>query len=148
MSAIPTSFGLGEAAALLGAILFGISTVLYRSQREDVDSTTITSLKTWETAIFLLGLVLLLGIVDDILSIPAESFVLLSVSVIIGSAIGDIVYLKGQELAGVSRAFPIATSSPLMTYLFELIFLKAPFRLTKAACTNELSRRILSQIPR
>ncbi|MFX0061399.1 MAG: EamA family transporter [Candidatus Hermodarchaeota archaeon] len=124
-------FGLGEVAALFGAALFGLSNIIYRSQKENVDSVTINSLKTWGAVVFFLGLVILLGLVNNVLNMSLITLILLCLSIIIGAGIGDLIYLKGQELAGVSRAFPIAMSFPLITYILELIFFRTPFQLNK-----------------
>ncbi|MFX0092134.1 MAG: GRP family sugar transporter [Candidatus Hodarchaeota archaeon] len=131
MSEIFGLFGLGEVAALLGACLFGLANIIYRSQRAEADVTTITTYKTWGAAVFFLGLVILLSLIADVLSMSSSTFFLLSLSVIVGLAFGDLIYLKGQELAGVSRAFPVAMSFPLVTYILELIVFREPFQLNK-----------------
>ncbi|MFX1533774.1 MAG: DMT family transporter [Promethearchaeota archaeon] len=131
MSEILGLFGLGEVAALSGAALFGLSNIIYRSQKDNVDAVTINSFKTWGAVVFFFGLVILLGLVNDVLNMSLVTLILLSLSIIIGAGIGDLIYLKGQELAGVSRAFPIAMSFPLVTYILELIFFRTPFQLNK-----------------
>lgn len=125
------SIGWGEVAALIGTLLFGVANVVYRSQRDDIDATSINALKIWETVPCLALLVVILGISGETNDLSLEIIILFLISVVLGLVLGDLIYLKGQELAGVSRAFPIAMTFPLMTYLLEILFLKEAFRLSK-----------------
>jgi DME family drug/metabolite transporter len=125
------SIGWGEIAALIGTLLFGVANVVYRSQREEIDATSINALKIWETVPCLALLVVILGIWGEFNDLSLEIIILLAGSVILGLVLGDLIYLKGQELAGVSRAFPVAMSFPLVTYVLEILFLKETFRLSK-----------------
>ncbi|MFQ5977603.1 MAG: DMT family transporter [Candidatus Heimdallarchaeota archaeon] len=125
------SIAWGELAALIGTLLFGIANVVYRSQREEIDATSINALKIWESVPFLVLLVIVLGIVGEINEFSLRILILLGVSVILGLIFGDLLYLKGQELAGVSRAFPIAMTFPLITYLLEIAFLEETFLFSK-----------------
>ncbi|MHA2231487.1 MAG: DMT family transporter [Candidatus Hodarchaeales archaeon] len=121
----------GELAALIGTLLFGIANVVYRSQREEIDATSINALKIWESVPFLVLLVMVLGIAGEISQFSSRILILLGVSVILGLIFGDLLYLKGQELAGVSKAFPVAMTFPLITYLLEITFLEETFLLSK-----------------
>lgn len=125
------SIAWGELAALIGTLLFGIANVVYRSQREEIDTISINSLKTWETVPFLVLLVMVLGVVGDISQFSSKILILLGASVILGLIFGDLLYLKGQELAGVSKAFPVAMTFPLIIYLLEITFLEETFLMSK-----------------
>lgn len=59
-------------------------------------------------------------------TIPTEALFPLILSMIIGIVIGDGMYFLSQERIGVSRAFPIAMSSPLLVYFLAAIFLGEP----------------------
>ncbi len=124
------SIGWGEFAAITGAFLFGLANVIYRSQREDIDALEITSLKTWESVPFLIFLILIFGIYDD-LFVSLEIFTFLTVSVILGVVLGDLIYIKSQELIGVSKAFPIAMTFPFLTFVLEILFLNEDIDLIK-----------------
>ncbi len=124
----PLSISIGEIAALVGAVCFGMANVAYRSQRKNANFRLINTLKVWESLLIFTFLVLFLGLIDEITRLSTEVLLLLSISVILGIVIGDLIYLKGQELAGVSRAYPIGMSFPFTTYLLEIVFLNEHFR--------------------
>lgn len=76
-------------------------------------------------------LILLPGINSVFLSISA--IVILGLSVILGAVIGDTLYLWSQERIGVSYAFPISMSFPIMTYFLTVVFLNEPPILSRLA---------------
>jgi drug/metabolite transporter (DMT)-like permease len=62
---------------------------------------------------------------------PFESVLFISLAVAAGPVIGDTIYLAGQERIGVSYAFPITNTYPIITYILSIFFLSEtllPFR--------------------
>jgi drug/metabolite transporter (DMT)-like permease len=65
----------------------------------------------------------LLQFVLNPLAISLSAIVLLSISILLTAVIADTVYFMSQERIGVSFAFPIAMSFPILTYFFAIVFL-------------------------
>ena len=118
-------FLLGVGVGILGAALYGISVVIYKSQSEQITALSISALKMW-IALPIMSLLIVLSIGASPLSLSYDTICLLSLSVILGGVIGDTIYLISQERIGVSYAFPISTSYPILTYFFTVFFLSEP----------------------
>jgi drug/metabolite transporter (DMT)-like permease len=112
----------GSIAALLGSALYAFSVVVYRSQKESIRPVAISSIKMW-VALGFMSLMMLLPFVESPFAVPFLQFWLLSVSVVLGAVIGDTIYLISQERIGVSYAFPISMSFPVLTYTLTIVFL-------------------------
>ncbi len=120
----------GSISILLGAALYAFSVVAYRSQKDGIRPLLIASIKMWVALGFMLILALLpLGI--DPFSVALEQIIYLSISVILGAVLGDTLYLISQERIGVSYAFPISMSFPILTYFLTVIFLNEPLILSR-----------------
>ncbi|RLI52979.1 MAG: hypothetical protein DRO87_12295, partial [Candidatus Thorarchaeota archaeon] len=92
---------LGSMIGLLGAALYGLSVVVYRSQADEIRPVAVSSIKMWVAWPFI-GL-LVLGIVGpDTLFIPLGGVFILGLSVVLGAVVGDTIYLTSQERIGVS----------------------------------------------
>jgi drug/metabolite transporter (DMT)-like permease len=122
----------GSLVGLLGAALYGLSVVVYRSQSEEIKPVAISSIKMWVALPFTAVLVLILPGIDSIF-MPLTTVAILGISVTLGAVIGDTIYLWSQERIGVSYAFPIAMSFPIMTYFLTVIFLNEPPILSRLA---------------
>ena len=123
---------LGSLIGLFGAALYGLSVVVYRSQSDEIRPVAISSIKMWVALPFTALLVFLLPGIDSIF-LPLATVAVLGISVTLGAVIGDTIYLWSQERIGVSYAFPIAMSFPIMTYFLTVIFLGEPPVLTRLA---------------
>ena len=120
----------GSLVGLLGAALYGLSVVVYRSQSEEIKPVAISSIKMWVALPFTALMVLILPGIDSIF-LPLTTIAILGISVTLGAVVGDTIYLWSQERIGVSYAFPIAMSFPIMTYFLTVIFLGEPPVLTR-----------------
>ncbi|TFF91232.1 DMT family transporter [Candidatus Thorarchaeota archaeon] len=112
---------LGSAIGLFTAMLWGISTNVYQSQRDEATPIAISAIKMW-TAMAAMTLIVLLPFRSAPFFVPLESAVFLVASVTIGLVIGDLAYLISQERIGVSYAFPISNTFPILTYMIAIIF--------------------------
>ncbi|MHA1906319.1 MAG: DMT family transporter [Candidatus Thorarchaeota archaeon] len=110
---------LGVAIGLFTALLWGISTNVYKSQSDDATPIAISALKMWFAFIFMVFL-LLLPFKTTPFYMPFESLVFLVASVTIGLVAGDLVYLTAQERIGVAYAFPITNIYPITTYIIAI----------------------------
>ncbi|MHA1137796.1 MAG: DMT family transporter [Candidatus Thorarchaeota archaeon] len=115
----------GSLIGLLGAALYGLSVVVYRSQSDEISPVAISSIKMWVALPVTALLVLILPGIDSIF-LPLTTVAILGISVTLGAVIGDTIYLWSQERIGVSYAFPIAMSFPILTYFLTVIFLGEP----------------------
>ncbi len=121
----------GVAAGLIGSMLYALSVVVYRSLKGQISPFLVASIKMWVALPLMTFLVLLQP--GTVLAISAASAFFLAGSTLIGAVIGDTVYLISQERIGVSYAFPIAMSSPIITYVFAVWFLNEPLLLVRMA---------------
>ncbi|MFW9961389.1 MAG: DMT family transporter, partial [Candidatus Thorarchaeota archaeon] len=113
---------IGSLIGLLGSALYGLSIVVYRSQADEIGPVAVSSFKMWVALPFMAVIVLVLPGFDSIF-LPLSAIAILGTSVILGAVIGDTIYLWSQERIGVSYAFPIAMSFPIMTYFLTVVFL-------------------------
>lgn len=130
MAVPPELFLTGVFMGIIGAALFGISNVVYKSQSAEIQPTAINAFKMWiALPVMLVAVLILLSTTGFI--VPLASIPFLVVSIILGAGIGDLVYLTSQSRIGVSRAFPIAMIFPLITYFFSILFLNEALRITR-----------------
>ncbi len=130
MTLSPELFLIGAFLGLIGAALFGLSNVVYKSQSREIHPIVINAFKMWITIPVMLLLILVL-LYPAGFNVPLESIPFLILSIIIGAGIGDLIYLTSQARIGVSRAFPIAMSFPLITYILSIAFLLEPILITR-----------------
>jgi drug/metabolite transporter (DMT)-like permease len=123
---------LGSVIGLVGAALYGFSVVVYRSQADEISPVAISAIKMWVALPFMAIMTLLIpGLGAAFL--PTTTVLLLAASVLLGATIGDTVYLWSQERIGVSAAFPIAMSFPIITFFMTVAFLNEPLVLSRLA---------------
>ena len=120
----------GSTLGLIGAALYAFSLVVYRSQKDEITPLAISAIKMWVALPFMALLMLLLIGVTPIV-VPILTVVILALSIILGAVVGDTIYLVSQERIGVSYAFPIAMSFPILTFAFTIWFLGEPVILSR-----------------
>ncbi len=123
---------IGSMIGLLGSALYGLSVVVYRSQAKEINPIAVSAIKMWVALPFMAVMTLILpGLTAAFL--PLTVVLLLSISVLLGAVIGDTIYLWSQERIGVSYAFPIAMSFPIITFFMTVFFLNEPLLLSRLA---------------
>ncbi|NHJ14467.1 MAG: DMT family transporter [Candidatus Thorarchaeota archaeon] len=125
---------LGTAVGLTASALWAVSVVIYRSQSEGIRPIGISSIKMW-VAFGFMSLIVFLPFRPNPLAVSVESIFFLAVSVTLGAVVGDTLYLISQERIGVSYAFPIAMSSPILTYFLAIQFVEEPFIISRLVGT-------------
>ncbi|MBS3795712.1 MAG: DMT family transporter [Candidatus Thorarchaeota archaeon] len=113
---------LGTFSGVLGAAFYAISVAIYRKYADRIEAVAVASIKMWIALPFTAVLAFILFYP----ALPTMSFMtvtLLALSVIFGAVIGDTIYLVSQERIGVSIAFPISMSYPVLTYALTVLFL-------------------------
>lgn len=129
---VTPEFLIGSLIGLLGTALYGLSVVVYRSQAKEIGPVAASSIKMWVALPLMALMVILLPGIDSVF-LPLVAIALLATSAILGAVIGDTVYLWSQERIGVSYAFPIAMSFPIITYFLTIVFLGEPPILSRLA---------------
>jgi drug/metabolite transporter (DMT)-like permease len=124
----PELFLAGVFMGILGAALFGFSNVVYNSQSMEIQPIAINAYKMW-IALPVISLVVLLFLFTTGFNVSLISIPFLATSIILGAGIGDLLYLTSQSRIGVSRAFPIAMTFPVITYLISIVIIQEPFLL-------------------
>lgn len=115
----------GVLSALIATLLFGVTNVVYKRIDNDIGPLDITFTRIWVSLpLAYIFAVMAAGSIE--FTIPEPSMMPLAVSMIFGIVIGDTLYFYSQERIGVSRAFPIAMSYPLLVYLLAAMFLEEP----------------------
>jgi len=110
-------FGIG--LGLFTALLWAISTNVYKSQSNEATPLAITSLKMWLALVFM-SIIVVLPFRTAPFYIPLDSLLYLVASVTVGLIVGDIIYLISQQRIGVSYAFPISNIFPITTYILAI----------------------------
>jgi len=113
---------LGTTAGFVASAMWAISVVVYRSQSKEIRPLAISSIKMW-VALAFMSIVVILPFRTSPFFVPMESLFYLALSISLGAVIGDTIYLTSQERIGVSYAFPIAMSFPILTYFLAIVFL-------------------------
>ncbi len=121
---------IGVATGFLGAALYALSVVVYRSQKDEIRPVAISSIKMWVAWPFMLFMTILFPGISAVF-LPLTTILLLGTSVMFGAVVGDTVYLWSQERIGVSYAFPIAMSFPILTFFLTVAFLDEPLVLSR-----------------
>jgi len=119
------AYSLGILAAVLATILFGLTNVVYKAHSTDVRVLEISNTRVW-ISLPLAVLLVLLPIRATSFSMTAQAAIALSFSMIVGIVMGDAAYFMSQNRIGVSRAFPIAMSYPLLVYTLAATYLSEP----------------------
>ncbi|MFW9833060.1 MAG: DMT family transporter [Candidatus Thorarchaeota archaeon] len=125
MQSVFGPYVLGIISAFLGMIFFGVTNILYKRMSNDISVMDIMFTRMWVS----LPVAYIFGVFASgslIFTIPSDALFPLILSMVIGIIIGDGMYFLSQERIGVSRAFPIAMSYPLLVYFLAALFLAEP----------------------
>lgn len=114
---------IGEIAALLAAFLWAASSLLY--SRISLPAASLNLAKNVLAATMMLVHVLLLAKYQNVDAFQASSsnWAWLSLSALIGIAIGDTLYFRSLQILGPRKAPMLATFSPVFASLFGVVFL-------------------------
>lgn len=110
---------------MLATILFGLTNVVYKAHSKEVGVLEISNTRVW-ISLPLAALLVFIPIRATSFSMTIQAAIPLSISMIIGIVMGDAAYFMSQNRIGVSRAFPIAMSYPLLVYALAATYLSEP----------------------
>lgn len=114
---------IGELAALGAALSWAIAPILYRQALLTTKPLSANIVRCTTNAAVLLAVLLLLGKVGVLASLPSSVLLISVVSGLVGLGIGDTLYLFGLKALGVSRAVPLAATYPLFSLVWAVVFL-------------------------
>ena len=111
--------------ALAATVLWGTTNVAYKKISDRFDTVTIVSTRLW-VSVPIAYVFAVVSVGSLIVTVPPESLFPLALSMIIGIFLGDTLYFMSQNRIGVSRAFPISMSYPLIVYAIAAVYLAEP----------------------
>lgn len=111
----------GELFAIAGAVCFGVGNVIIKSQGNKISPFGINAIRLTLSAIIYIIIVAVMGILNATFTLNWKTGLFLAGGTFIGVVVGDMIFFFSQQLIGLSRAYPIAVSYPLMTYILGMI---------------------------
>ncbi len=116
---------LGVLAALIGAVFFAVTNIVYKQLSDRVSVIDILLTRVW-ISVPLAFVLLLPQFNPDGIGFTQSGVLLQIFSMFIGMLMGDAFYFMSQNRIGVSRAYPIAMAYPLLVYALAAMFLGEP----------------------
>jgi DME family drug/metabolite transporter len=116
----------GELIALLSALLWAIASVLMAIEARRLHVLPLNLIRCVVSATFFWVLLPFSGGLDALAHIPPSAWVWMVVSVLGLLVVGDTLYFRAMDLAGVSWALPVANISPLWAVLLAALVLGEP----------------------
>jgi drug/metabolite transporter (DMT)-like permease len=114
---------IGELAALGAAISWTVSALFYRKALEETSPISANIIRLTLTGSILILLLLFLGKLALLTTLPTGLVLLASASGIIGLGFGDTLYFVSLKWIGVSRAVPLTCIYPLFNVLWAAFLL-------------------------
>ncbi len=108
-------------------LLSGIAAVIYKSQSDKIKPIAMVLIQTITSAISFLILTVIMGDFMDMFRIPWQAFLPLLFAAIMGIIIGNFMYLTSMQFVGLTIAYPIAMTYPLLTYFYEIVIFEFVF---------------------
>lgn len=120
----------GELVALLSAFLWAMASVLLTVGARRIHVLPMNLIRCVISTIFFWALLPFYGGLDALAAIPAAAWPWLVLSVLGLLVVGDTLYFRSMDLAGVSWAMPVASVNPLWAVLLAAAFLGEPLSWT------------------
>jgi drug/metabolite transporter (DMT)-like permease len=111
---------IGELAALGAAISWTVSALFYRKALEEASPISANIIRLTLTGSILLLLLVFLGKLAVLTTLPLDLVLLASASGIIGLGLGDTLYFMSLKWIGVARAVPLTCIYPLFSVLWAV----------------------------
>jgi DME family drug/metabolite transporter len=121
---------IGEFAALGAAVSWAVAPILYRQALFKTRPISANVVRCISNSAVLLALLLVVGKLGALTSLPFEAIGITVISGLIGLGIGDTLYMVGLKSVGVSRAVPLASTYPLFSLLWATFLLGQPVTLS------------------
>jgi drug/metabolite transporter (DMT)-like permease len=123
----------GELIALFSALLWAIASVLLTVGAKRVHVLPLNLVRCILSTAFFWALLPFYGGLEALATIPPGTWLWLTVSVLALLVVGDTLYFRSMDLAGVSWAMPVASINPLWAVLLAALFVGEPLTWTLLA---------------
>ena len=111
---------LGEALALLAAVVWAFSSLLYKIGLKNANPLVANTYRLLISTLIMLPLVFKIDIKFD------DAFFYLQISAVFGIAVADYFFLRSLKYINVSRSVPISSSYPFFAMFFSIFIVKEP----------------------
>lgn len=116
----------GEFAALFSALLWAMASVLLAMGARRLEALPLNLIRCAVSTGFFWALLPFYGGLKALANIPSGAWLWMVVSVLGLLVVGDTLYFRSLDLAGVSWAMPVASINPLWAVLLAALFLDEP----------------------
>ncbi len=116
----------GELVALVSALLWAVASVLLTIGAKRIHVVPLNLIRCAIATAFFWALLPFYGGLDALAAIPSSAWIWLVVSVLGLLVVGDSLYFRSMDLAGVSWAMPIANVNPLWAVILASVFVGEP----------------------
>ena len=116
----------GELVALLSAFLWAMASVLLAIGAKRIHVVPLNLIRCVVSTAFFWALLPFYGGLGAVAAIPPSAWIWLVVSVLGLLVVGDSLYFRSMDLAGVSWAMPVASINPLWAVLLASVFVGEP----------------------
>lgn len=116
----------GEAVALISAVLWALSSVLMGWGVKRLHVVPLNMIRCAVSTAFFWSLLPFFGGIEALAAIPAEQWLWLFLSVAALLIVGDLLYFRSLDMAGVSWTMPVASVNPLWAVLLAAVFVDEP----------------------
>ncbi len=122
---------MGEAAGLASAFCTALSAIIVRSFASRINVWALNATFGLFTSLFYFVVLIASGHTGELMRVSWNTLALTMLTGLTGMTLGGSAYIRGLDLIGVARAFPIQMSSyTLFTLVMALVLLNEPFSLT------------------
>ena len=116
----------GEVLALVSALLWSVASVLMALGSHRLHVLPLNLIRCVVSSVFFWALLPFSGGLEAFRTVPSSAWLWLVVSVLILLVVGDTLYFRSLNLAGVSWAMPVAGINPLWAILLAALFVDEP----------------------
>ena len=116
----------GEVLALVSALLWSVASVLMALGSHRLHVLPLNLIRCVVSSVFFWALLPFYGGLEAFRTVPSSAWLWLVVSVLILLVVGDTLYFRSLNLAGVSWAMPVAGINPLWAILLAALFVDEP----------------------
>jgi drug/metabolite transporter (DMT)-like permease len=116
----------GDLIALLSALLWAMASVLMALIGRRLAPFPLNLIRTIVSTSFFWCLLPFFGGLAAVAAIEPGQWLWLALSVLLLLVVGDLLYLRSMEMAGVSWAMPVASVNPLWAVLFAALLIDEP----------------------
>jgi uncharacterized membrane protein len=116
----------GELLSLLSALLWAMTSVLMTVGAKRLDVVPLNLVRCTVSTIFFLALLPFFGGFQALADLTPSNWLWLTVSVLALLVVGDTLYFRSMDLAGVSWTMPLSSISPLWAVFLAAVFVGEP----------------------